>query len=68
MMSDGFAPKVMQVIQAWESVGKGTDEDPIRRVATYYTLQGEWLADYDHWGPKTCPTCSRNPMEANKDG
>lgn len=38
-------PKVMQVIETHEPRGKGVDGDPFRRIATYWTLDGNLLGE-----------------------
>lgn len=42
-------PKVIQVIEALEREGRGTNEDPARMVARYYTLEGDLLFERDPW-------------------
>lgn len=42
-------PKVIQVIENEETDGNGTDKNPYRMVRRYYTLEGKFLAEYDHW-------------------
>lgn len=40
-------PKVIQVIEHWTCRGKGTEKNPNRTVREFYSLEGEFLADYD---------------------
>ena len=41
--------KLIQVIEAEESRGKGLPDDPYRRVVVYYSVDGELLAERDDW-------------------
>ncbi len=42
--------RVIQVIETYlEQRGKGTPEDPTRRIMQYWTLDGELLAEVDHY-------------------
>lgn len=39
--------KVIQVIEVETGRGKGTEDDVMRRVIQYWTLDGELLAEHD---------------------
>ena len=41
------AAKVIQVIETKAARGAGTNEQPVREVRQYWTLDGEFLAEYD---------------------
>jgi len=41
--------RVIQVIEVKSIFGKGTDDDPVRELVEYYTLDGLLLADVDRW-------------------
>jgi len=45
------AIKVLQVIEARHLQGTGTPEDPYRWVMTYYSMDGEVLAEKDTHTP-----------------
>lgn len=40
-------PRVIEVIEVDETTGEGVHPSPVRRVPTYYTLDGEFLARND---------------------
>jgi hypothetical protein len=40
-------PRVVQVILAFPTRGKGTDEDPFRTVTQVFTLDGQLIAEKD---------------------
>jgi len=43
-----FAARVVEVIETnLEKRGAGTEEDPVRRVTQYYTLNGKLLFEHD---------------------
>lgn len=39
--------KLIQVIEAHETRGRGTEEDPVRMVTVYYSVDGVVLAEND---------------------
>lgn len=45
--SDPDAPRVIRVIVSGHVRGKGTNEDPLRVVKRYHSLDGEFLAEND---------------------
>lgn len=49
--------KVIQVIETEERRGKGVEDDPIRRVVQYWSLDGDLLAEDD-------PLISERPTPA----
>ena len=42
-------PKVIKVIITDEYRGKGTVENPSRRVTVVYDLKGNFIAEHDQW-------------------
>lgn len=38
-------PRLIQVIEAWELRGNGTEGNPYRRIHTFYTTEGQWLGE-----------------------
>lgn len=42
-------PRMIQVIETTETAGSGEDRDPHRFKTTYYTLEGDLLAERDPW-------------------
>lgn len=46
-------PRVISVIESEVLRGKGTDDDPCRRVVQYHTFDGEFLAERDDWAYHT---------------
>lgn len=41
--------KLIQVIEAEETRGRGVESDPVRRVKQYWSTDGELLAEVDPW-------------------
>lgn len=41
--------EVVQVIKTIHARGKGVEDDPVREVTTFWTLEGERLALRDEW-------------------
>lgn len=39
----------IEVIRTVHVRGKGADEDPVREVITYWSLEGDRLAEKDDW-------------------
>jgi hypothetical protein len=46
--------EVIQVIKTVSIRGKGTKEDPVREIITYWSLDGEWLAERDMLEERKC--------------
>ena len=42
-------PKVIRVIESETTRGEGVEEDPMRIVKQYFTLDGKFLAEFDHY-------------------
>jgi len=40
---------ITEVIRLTLAVGEGTDESPVRRVEQYWTKDGHFLVEDDHW-------------------
>lgn len=47
-MTNRFGARVIEVIETEiEKRGEGTEEDPIRRLTQYWSLDGRLLAEFD---------------------
>lgn len=44
-MKGTVAAKIIEVIRTVSVVGKGTDDDPVREVAQYWTVDGRLIAE-----------------------
>ena len=43
-------PRVVEVIESYNTRGRGTTDDPCRCIRQYHTCDGEFLAEeYDKW-------------------
>ena len=38
-------PKLISIIESYETRGKGIEGDPVRNIRQYYTLDGKFLAE-----------------------
>lgn len=47
--SDQDGPRVVSVIQSWHKVGFATPDDPVRMVMRIHTIDGEFIAEIDHF-------------------
>lgn len=60
--------RVIQVIEtSLEQRGRGVEDDPIRRVRQFWTLDGELLAEVDPCQPATESPLGRSVASPEKD-